>query len=216
MCIICIKKAGVLFPTVETVKTMCENNSHGFSLVISGKKGAPQVYKSLNMGKFIKLYQKLSAAYDYRTSTMYIHARIKTHGTQRIENCHGWKAEGLVFAHNGILSISNRDDLTDSETYFRDIFIPAYKMGGWKAGERTIDAIIGTSKFVFMDKKGEIHHYGQYIEEDGLLFSNDSYIPWRQRYVQKPATSNKWSGYYNGGYHDYYDDDFYAWLDSKK
>lgn len=181
MCVICIKKAGVLYPTVETVKTMCLNNNHGFSMVIADK-GKPQIYKTLDYKKFIDHYRKTIELHDYRTTSMYIHARIKTHGTQRIQNCHGWKENGLIFAHNGILSIANRGDLTDSETYFRDIFSPAYRVGGWKMAEKTIAAVIGSSKFVFMDENGNIRHYGHYIEDDGLLYSNTSYLDYRNLY----------------------------------
>lgn len=174
MCIICIKKKGIKFPSVEIVETMCSTNPHGFSMVVSDGRKA-KVVKTLNRNGFIKSYKKMLKQYDYQTSAMFIHARIKTHGSERIENCHGWRENGLIFAHNGILSIKNREDMTDSETFFRDIFSPAYKVGGWKLGEKTIDAIIGTSKFVFMDDRGNIHHYGQYIEDDGVLYSNSTY-----------------------------------------
>lgn len=174
MCIIAIKKKGIKFPSVETVKTMCENNPHGFSMVVSDGRKA-KVCKTMNQEKFLDVYRKVLKKYDYRTSSMFMHTRIKTHGSERLENCHGWRENGLMFAHNGILSIVSRDDMTDSETFFRDIFSPAYKVGGWKLGEKVIKAIIGTSKFVFMDDKGNIHHYGHYIEDDGILYSNTTY-----------------------------------------
>lgn len=195
MCIICIKKVGVLYPTVATVKTMCENNPHGFTMVLADK-GKPHIYKTLDMKKFIEHYKRTIEVHDYRTTSMYIHTRIKTHGTQRIENCHGWKENGLIFAHNGILSIANRGDLTDSETYFRDIFSPVYRAGGWKMAEKTINAVIGSSKFVFMDTQGDIRHYGHYIEDDGLLYSNTSYLDYSR--FSRPTLgfkSSKWGGF---------------------
>ena len=137
------------------------------------------------------------------THAMYIHARIKTHGSERLENCHGWRENGLIFAHNGILDIANRDDLTDSETFFRDIFSPAYKVGGWKLGEKTINAIIGTSKFVFMDDKGNIHAYGNYIVDDGLMFSNSSYI--RRTYRVPSRKSYEWFDDWNSSRYNRYE-----------
>ena len=193
MCVICIKHRGVQFPTIETVEQMCDTNPHGFSLVIRGKSGKPRIYKTLKQSEFLALYRNILKEYDYQDTTMFIHARIKTHGTMRIENCHGWRANGIVFAHNGILSIKNRGDMTDSETFFRDIFIPAYQVGRWKAAELTIKAVIGTSKFVFMESNGDLKHYGNYINDNGLLYSNDSY---------KPRVYPKWcgSGYLRSGY----------------
>lgn len=185
MCIICIKKKGIKFPTSAQVKNMCDRNGDGFSLVLQSKKNKPSIYKTMNKKKFISFYNKIVNDYNAADTAMFIHARIKTHGTQRIENCHGWKENGLIFAHNGILSITNREDLTDSETFFRDIFSPAYKIGGWSLAKRTIDAIIGTSKFVFMDDFGQIFEFGQYIEDDGLLFSNSTYKSWEPTYFAR-------------------------------
>ena len=190
MCIICIKNRGVNFPTVERVQAMCDNNSDGFSIVISDGVNKPKINKTLNKERFLTIYRKVLREYDPETTTMFIHARIKTHGTQRIENCHGWKEHGVIFAHNGILSVKNRDDMTDSETYFRDIFSTAFAVGGWDMAERTINAVIGTSKFVFMEDNGDIKHYGCYIKDDnGVLYSNSSYTP-RPKYE---------SPYYNRG-----------------
>lgn len=191
MCIICIKNRGVNFPSVERVQAMCDNNDDGFSIVVSDGVNKPTINKTLNKDRFLTIYKKVLRDYDPETTTMFIHARIKTHGTQRIENCHGWKERGVIFAHNGILSVKNRNDMTDSETYFRDIFSPAYAVGGWDMAERTINAVIGTSKFVFMEDNGDIKHYGNYIKDDnGLLYSNTSYYT-RPKYESR---------YYGGGY----------------
>ena len=216
MCVIAIKKKGIKFPSEEIVKAMCENNPHGFSLVISNGSTKPWIYKTLSMDSFMKVYRRIYKLYDYRTSSMFIHTRIKTHGTEKIQNCHGWKQNGLIFAHNGILSIANRDDMTDSETYFRDIFSPVFKSCGWRAAERTIDAVIGSSKFVFMDDSGDIRHYGQYIEDDGVLYSNTSYQP-RPKYAY--LTPSKYGGRYgrlaNGYYSKSHDsaEDWNRWTD---
>lgn len=179
---------------MSEVREMIKRNPDGFSMVVQQGWEKPSMYKTLHQNKFIKKYQEVLDSYDYRVCSMYIHARIKTHGTHRIENCHGWKSNGLIFAHNGILSIANRDDMTDSETFFRDIFSPAYEVGGWDLAERTINAVIGTSKFVFMDDKGDIRHYGRYIEDDGLLFSNGTYKRFDCLY------DSSWHYGYNRGY----------------
>lgn len=181
MCIIAIKQKGVDFPSIERVQTMCENNPDGFALVWHHPKCGKQVYRTLKMFKFVEKFKEISNSYDKEQTTLFIHARIKTHGTLRIENVHGWSSRevGLTFAHNGILSVASRDDLTDSETFFRDIFIPAYLYGGWDAGERTVRAVIGTSKFVFMDNRGNLIHFGNYITgDDGILYSNTTYQPY--------------------------------------
>lgn len=205
MCIIAIKSKGIKFPSVETVQTMCENNPHGFSIVTQRGSRRPRIYKTLKIADFMSYYRALLGASNGEDTSMFIHTRIKTHGTMRIENCHGWRTDGLVFAHNGILSIQNREDMTDSETFLRDIFAPIYRIGGWKAADKAIQACIGTSKFVFMDKQGELRYYGHYIEDDGVLYSNTSYQPvktyqsWWQKdtrnayYPKTRCTKDEWN-----------------------
>lgn len=179
MCIIAIKPREVGYPSYKRVKNMCENNSDGFAIVWHVMGEPVRNYRTLNEKKFLKKYNEITSTYKAKDVSLFIHARIKTHGTQKLENCHGWIEDkiGLAFAHNGILSIKNRDDMTDSETFFRDIFAPVFELGGWDAGERAIKACIGTSKFCFMDMYGNLIHYGQYIKgDDGILYSNDSYL----------------------------------------
>lgn len=180
MCIIAIKKPGVSFPKMETMKEMCKRNPDGFALAwhIKGQKHS-NVVRTLSEDEMMEYYKEL-IKYDPNDVSMFLHARIKTHGTVKRENCHGWKSEiaRTIFAHNGILSIDNRGDMTDSETFYRDIFEPIFKLRGWRGAEKAIDAVIGTSKFVFLDAKGNLRHYGNYIKEnDGMLYSNTSYKP---------------------------------------
>ena len=193
MCIIAITPREVAYPSYKRVKNMCENNNDGFAIVWNVKGEPVRNYRTLNEKKFLKKYNEITSTYKAKDVSLFIHARIKTHGTQKLENCHGWIEDkiGLAFAHNGILSIKNRDDMTDSETFFRDIFAPAFELGGWSAGERAIKACIGTSKFCFMDMYGNLIHYGNYIKgDDGILYSNDSYME---------RTWNRYGGYYGIG-----------------
>lgn len=190
MCIIAIKPREVAYPSYQRVKNMCDNNSDGFAIVWHVNGEPVRNYRTLNEKKFLKKYNEITSTHKDKDVSLFIHARIKTHGTQKLENCHGWIEDkiGLAFAHNGILSIKNRDDMTDSETFFRDIFAPVFELGGWDAGERAIKACIGTSKFCFMDMYGNLIHYGQYIKgDDGILYSNDSYLE---------RTWSKWGGCY--------------------
>ena len=215
MCIIAIKTREVNYPSHKRVKNMCTNNSDGFAIVWHVKGEPVRNYRTLNEKKFLKKYNEITSTYKAKDVSLFIHARIKTHGTQKLENCHGWIEDkiGLAFAHNGILSIKNRDDMTDSETFFRDIFAPVFEIGGWDAGERAIKACIGTSKFCFMDMYGNLIHYGNYIKgDDGILYSNDSYL-------ERTWTKYEVGGYYGTGYRscwDKYDKYFNKNKDDKK
>lgn len=188
MCIIAIKKPGVAFPPIHTVETMCDNNPDGFALVWhSHREKHARVFRTMDRDKFLRQYKRVLQRNDYHDTALYIHARIATHGSLKITNCHGFldKKSHLCFAHNGILyNIPNRDDMTDSETFFRDHFLPTFRHGGWFEADRLIKDIIGYSKFVFMDNKGNIRHYGQYIQNyDGVLYSNSSFRSWKTQYL---------------------------------
>lgn len=177
MCIICVKLKGKDFPSVERVENMCDNNNDGFAMSYYTPKGVT-IFKSLNKKDFMDKYKEVMQL-DKNTTSLIIHTRIKTHGTAKLSNCHCWrdKKTGLVFAHNGILSIKNRDDMTDSETFFRDIFIPIYKNLGWKGAKKAIDAVISSSKFAFMTQRGDIVTFGTYLDgKDGCYYTNTTYL----------------------------------------
>jgi predicted glutamine amidotransferase len=214
MCIIAIKGYNADYPSADKVNAMCKNNPDGFALAYYTATSGFQVYRTMKKNKFLAKYKEVMATYEPKEIGLFIHARIGTHGSININNCHGWTDEktGLCFAHNGILSIDNREDMTDSETFFRDLFMPAYELGGWDAADRAVRACIGTSKFVFIDSHGTMRYYGQYIKEsDGCMYSNGTYVDWSSYYTPKKSKKgkNKCEDYYD----DYYDDYYNRWSD---
>lgn len=176
MCIIVIKEKGIAFPSAATIKNCCDNNPDGFSMAWSDN-GEVQTFRTLDKAAFMRAYKYLYKHLDKKESLI-IHARIKTHGSVSLGNCHCWESSGVVFAHNGVLSIQNRGDLTDSETFFRDIFLPIWNGSkhNWKECEKAINAVIGVSRFAFLDEKnGDIIHYGNFYNRNGILYSNTSF-----------------------------------------
>jgi predicted glutamine amidotransferase len=190
MCILIIKQPGKAFPTVGNIARACTNNPDGFSMAwstaadLTGTPGEISTFRTMDRARFIEKYAELVTTLPPSTA-MIIHARIATHGSVKLRNCHcftmrttpGAGAPDMAFAHNGILQLQARADLTDSETFFRDIFTPAYKSGGWNAAERAISAIIGSSKFAFLEPGAQVRHFGAFITDsaDGNFYSNSSY-----------------------------------------
>lgn len=193
MCIVIAKPLGQKWPKREYIKESANNNPDGFAMSWA-YKGKLCRYTTMKKDEFLRMYESLSSRLDENKTAMLIHARIKTHGSVSQKNCHCWVEGNISFAHNGILSIKNRDDMTDSETFFRDIFLPVYKGGGWTAAERAINAVIGSSKFAFLDNKGNIRWYGHSEKVDGCLYSNTSY---------KKTETRGWGTVYSGGYGSY-------------
>ena len=195
MCILIVKRAGVKFPAIENIQNSCDNNPNGFSMAWLGDDKL-QTFRCMSKADFLQKYKELSNTLSYKKTPMIIHARIATHGTINVNNTHCWTDNelGIAFAHNGVLSISNRDDMTDSETFFRDIFIPVYRSRGWDGATLAINAVIGSSKFAFLDRKGTIRYAGNFVDEKGVLYSNTSYL--KRSYVSSGyGSSSVYSGY---------------------
>lgn len=103
-----------------------------------------------------------------------MHFRWATNGSIRRANCHPFKRGDVFFAHNGVLDIAARGDLTDSQTAFDDIIYPAIAQYGYgsKQMRRAVAAVIGPSKFAFL-KGRELLLFGNYIHQpDGCYYSN--------------------------------------------
>jgi hypothetical protein len=108
--------------------------------------------------------------------------------------------------------------MTDSETFFRNLYIPAVNGGG--DGAHVVEAIIGSSKFAFMKKDGSIVTYGTYVTDKdypGVQFSNGSYKEYKPAVTTTKSKysyggySNSYKAYYDYNYDYDYDDDAYDW-----
>ena len=180
MCILIAKPRGAQFPAIEAIQNSVNNNPDGFALAYNNN-GKLEVYKTMSAARFISKYRRLAATLDPDDTGMIIHARIATHGALGLKNCHCWKSfpgevHEMAFAHNGILSVPNRDGMTDSETFLRDYFEPAFIRSQWMGANEIIRRKIGSSKFAFVDTSGNIRKFGNFINEsDGCSYSNSSY-----------------------------------------
>lgn len=211
MCIIAVKYKGVARPTDEQFKQMMKANPDGFGLAYYDKnENKIVVKKTMKEKKYLKWVQKI----DEDTPAIF-HMRIATHGSVQEKNCHPFLSDDgrWAFAHNGVLTIHNEGDMTDSETYFKRIAMP-FLNGGYTPNDTEFlcmqNAIIGTSKFVYMDSEGTIYKFGNFIEENGLFFSNSSYMPYDWRMFMptfnSSCASNECSDF---DYQEIDDDEFY-------
>lgn len=195
MCIVVVSPKGQQFPDVTKIQNCVDSNPDGFAMSWN-ENGEVKNYKTMGHRAIVKFYKRFIETHDPKTTGLVFHARIATHGSKNIKNCHCWVSDGLGFAHNGILDVANRGDMTDSETFFQDIFLPIYRSCGWDGAKKAINACIGYSKFAFIDGYGHTWGFGNFKEVDGNYYSNDSYKSWQERYPTfKPVT---YSGkYYN-------------------
>ena len=146
MCVICVKPKGVDMPTNEILKAMYKANHDGCGFCTPTKS-----YKGLSFASFMREIKSVS-----KDEPCIMHFRWATHGSVKRSNCHPFYdyQTGVWFAHNGILNVRPKKDMTDSETAFRDIFLPYIAEYGLKSDEAryTIKQVLAntSSKFAFM------------------------------------------------------------------
>ena len=198
MCIIIAKARKQQGPTWDAIMHATQRNPDGFALAYSlGRGKAPRIIRSMKRADVLDV---LKGIVNRKSASWILHARIATHGSKRVENCHCWvdADTGLIFAHNGILQVHPEGDMTDSETAFRRLLVPAMQTGGGDAFNAAISAIIGNSKFAVMDHTGEIFLYGRYLEEEEASYSNDTYKPYQSLFYGM-GRSYGYGGYGAGG-----------------
>ncbi len=175
MCCILYIPKGVETPTKEELFSVFLHNRDGCGFADSDGNG----YKTLSFDKFIKELEKRKI-----TAACIVHFRYATHGSIKPKNCHPFtdKETGIVFAHNGVLPIVSHNDMTDSEIFFRERFLPKLKEQGndydSEALWRYTDNQRGGSRFIFM-RGDEVRLMGKWHEIDGVFYSNLNWCYYR-------------------------------------
>lgn len=138
MCVICAG-VGSARPDRSELVEACKSNPDGFSwgaVVEVGDVRQLVSGRSMDSVEAIDSYFQLHELFEVLAS--FFHARISTHGSNRLENCHGFEVGGSggqsIIAHNGILPIKSVDDKTDSEIFAEEI------LGGLFGGIPALDS----------------------------------------------------------------------------
>lgn len=190
MCIICASKSGVQQPTDTTLRAMFRHNPHGAGFMYA-RNGKVTIHKGfMNIGDFLaavhaeKFTPNDSVVYHFRISTQAGVTASMTHPFPLSNQPKMMQALDLTcrcgIAHNGIIRLtSDPDNHRYSDTA---IFVTQYlsKIIRRKADLKepvTLELIwqLAKSKFAIMDADGYIATVGHFIDDHGLLFSNDSY-----------------------------------------
>lgn len=191
MCIIAAKPAGVNMPSEKALENMWFSNSDGagFMYAISGC-----VYIEKGFMRFEDLKTRLDELgnrYNLKALPMVMHFRITTHGGTKPENCHPFPISDSIgmlkklrlkaklgVAHNGIINIEPRKDISDTMEYIASQLAPLSKAVPKfykdKHLMQMIDSATG-SKLAFLAGDGKIYTVGKFEEEKGIMYSNTTY-----------------------------------------
>ena len=197
MCIIVAKNAGIPMPSTEILHNCFNNNPDGAGFMLAAKNS---VYGFKGLMTFEEFTDELARA-EKRFGKLdklpvVLHFRITTHGSSVAGNTHPfplksgyremrktqWCAD-QGFAHNGIiLQTSNDPDIkkhkvSDTMVFAKKYAAPIAKYASIASDPALLDMLyeIADSKLCFLNKKGKIATRGDFVEQDGVLYSNTSF-----------------------------------------
>ena len=196
MCIICVSKSGVRQPTVTELNTMFRNNPDGAGYMVA-RHGMVSISKGyMDFGEFLNAVRREhfterdSVVYHFRISTQAGVNPEMTHPfplSNRLERMEKLDTTCLIgVAHNGVIRLTaDPDNRRYSDTA---LFITQYLrvlIQRWEdlRDRRVLDTVwnLAQSKFAIMDGGGYVATVGEFLNQDGLLFSNASYMGWNHR-----------------------------------
>ena len=205
MCVIC---AGVdsARPTRAELEQACKSNPDGFGWgAVVEMDGIRRLLtgRSMDVETAISSFETLTRG---EVLAWFFHARIATHGSKKLENCHGFPVGtgGTVIAHNGILPLETTGDQTDSETFAREVFGGLFggvaglsKPHAWDVLEGFVEG--SGSKVVILTVEDEMplmilgEGLGHWSASE-VWWSNSSYKPANQSYM---PSSSAWGYEYD-------------------
>lgn len=189
MCIICASRAGVKQPTQSQIETMFSRNPHGAGYMYA-RDGKVTIHKGfMNLDDLLRQLEREKfteadpVVYHFRISTQAGGLPSMTHPfplTKELKICEALDVRCTCgIAHNGIINLTSTGSKRYSDTA---LFITKYmsKIVKTKADleDKSIIEILELltgSKLAILDSTGDITTVGDFIKDDGLLFSNYSY-----------------------------------------
>ena len=140
MCIIAAKPAGVKMPARNVIENMWMHNSDGAGIMYTNKGGVRIEKGFMTYDAFAKHLDELSKKIDLDKISVVMHFRITTHGGTKPENCHPFPVTDSIgmlkkltcdtrlgVAHNGVIDITPRKDISDTMEYIASQLAPLYK-----------------------------------------------------------------------------------------
>lgn len=191
MCIIIAKNKGLKMPDNKTLERCFTNNPDGAGIMYA-KNNAVHIRKGfMTYADFNNYLNELGNHVSLKDTALVMHFRITTHGSTNSSNCHPYpiskkikdlKKTSLItdigVAHNGIIPIKCIPKLSDTQTYIAKKLSVIHKIQPDFYTNKYIMQRIENeiqSKMCFLTKDEKIYTIGEFIEDNGVLYSNHSY-----------------------------------------
>ena len=195
MCIIVYKPAGIELPGKETLRECWDNNPHGAGLMWSDGERVNLQKGYMSWEDFEAALDEVTKGIDVTSTPMALHFRIATHGAIVPGCCHPFAVKDsfdrmrqtaisaeVGFMHNGTLSgLETDDETSDSMAFAKTVLVPLKAMCedfmSDKRAVRIIENSSQGSRFLLMAKDGAVRTFGRWVEEGGVLYSNENFRP---------------------------------------
>ena len=191
MCIIAIKNKGISLPDERVLETMFKNNSDGAGYMYATDNKVVIRKGFMSFRSFKSSLDKLAERYDITDLPIVMHFRIATSGQIDGGTTHPFPISekrkilrkqyietDIGVAHNGIIPIKTPHNMSDTMQYiakqmtvYKRVQPDFFASEHWR---RKIENEI-QSKMVFLDNTGEIHMIGDFVNNNGMIYSNHSY-----------------------------------------
>ena len=194
MCIICVSPENVRQPDRNTIATMFHRNPHGAGYMFA-RKGKIHIRKGfMNLTALLNALaqEQFTAAdpvvYHFRISTQAGVGPEMTHPFPLSNRPAHMKALDVDcrcgVAHNGIIRLTTdprNHEYSDTAIFITDYLTKIIQRPSDLRNVKRLELIwqLAQSKFAIMDGKGYIATIGEFLNEDGLLYSNTSYQSFR-------------------------------------
>jgi len=186
MCMLCVIPPNVI-PSRDKLEASALNNPHGFGFaIVVASENRIHSERTMNADTSINRFLEMRAKYPDGYAMW--HARLATHGSTTVDNCHPFKVghdEQTYLAHNGILPIVEpQGDLRSDTRIFAEDLLPAIGgvsaldndqvfnlMEDFTSGSKvcilTVDPLAKHQCYLIHENKGK-------VDDAGVWWSNDS------------------------------------------
>ena len=190
MCIICVSPENVRQPDTSTITNMFCHNPHGACYMFARdgrvhiRKGFMNLSGLLNALREEHFTEADPVVYHFRISTQAGVGPQMTHPFPLSNRPSHMKALDVDcrcgVAHNGIIRMTsdpNNKEYSDTAIFITDYLTKIIQRPSDLRNRKRLELIdkLAQSKFAIMDGKGYIATIGEFLNEDGLLYSNTSY-----------------------------------------
>lgn len=219
MCIIVHKPQNTKFPSENTLRECFQNNDDGAGFMFSSNNVVHIKKGFMTFEKFYKALKKSIRKYGENLPYV-MHFRISTQAGVSPEFTHPYPLSSnlsvlkrlstntnIGIAHNGIISLTSNAKAkksNDTMDFITDYLSLIIRDENYYKDTRNLKLIdkLGESKFAILDGKGHCELIGNFYQEEGIYYSNKTYLPYIKQWTPYSYSLFEEEQYFESFYND--------------